>query len=138
MLHLKCGSELNIASAFYACTTDKVVTVSAYFKPFFVCFIITFFLWLDFCNILLNQFMIILITTLEKKASFTFSKFHYLSIMNLTTLQGGIFAIKPSAVSLKSLNAAVFTTSLFSNVLWSSILPVRISALTDFTSESAI
>lgn len=138
MLHFKCCSELNIASAFYTCTADKVVTVSAYFNPFFISFNITFILRLDFCNVLLDQFMIVFISALEQKTSFALSEFHYLSTMNLTTLQEGIVAIKPSAVSLKSLNAAVFTTSLFSNVLWSSILPVIISAFTDFTSESAI
>ncbi len=117
MLNSERCPEFNVTSAFYTGSADKVVTVFAYFKPFFVCSIITFFLWLDFCNILLNQFMIVFISALKKKAFFTFSESHYLSIMNLTTLQGGIVAIKPSEVSSKSVNPSVLTTSLFSNVL---------------------
>ena len=134
----KCCSEFNIAAAFKAGAVYKVVALSAYSKPFLIKSIITLLRGSDFCNISLNQLIIIAVTALKKKASFTFLLFHYLSIMNLTTLQAGIFAMKPSAVTSKSVNSSVFTAFLFSNVLCASITPVRISAFTDLTAESAI
>lgn len=138
MLYFKCCPEFNITPAFYTSTADKIIAVFAYFKPCFICFIITFIRRLYFFYILSDKHIVVFIPTLEKKAPFTFPELHYLSIMNFTTLQGGIVAMKPSCVISKALNSSVFTTFLFSNVLWSSILPVTISAFTDLTSESAI
>ena len=117
MFSFECCSEFNIATAFYTSTADKIIAFSAVFKSFGIKRIIAFFIGLDFVYILLNQFVIFIISALKQKTSLAFTKFHYLSTMNLTTLQGGIFAIKPSDVSSKSLNSAGFTFSLFSNVL---------------------
>ena len=117
MFGFECCSEFNITTAFYTGTADKIVAFSAVFKSFGIKRIVAFFLGFNFVYILLNHLIIFIISALKQKTSFTFSELHYLSTMNLTTLQGGIFAINPSAVSSKSLNSAGFTFSLLSNVL---------------------
>lgn len=138
MLCCKRSSEFHITAAFKASAVNKLIAGLANFKTLRIKNIITFICRLYFCNISLYQLIIIAVAALKKQTSFTFLFIHYISIMNFTTLQAGSFAIKPSAVNSKSVNSVDFTAFLFSKVLWASIAPVRISALTDLTSESAI
>ena len=117
MFSFECSSEFNIATAFNTSAADKIIALSAVFKPLRIKRIVAFFFGLYFIYVLLNKLIVFIVSALKQKTSLAFTKFHYLSTMNLTTLQGGIFAIKPSAVSSKSLNSSGFTFSLFSNVL---------------------
>ena len=93
----ECRSEFGVATAFEADSAREKIASGADSEPSAVLLIGAFLLFGESFNMLFYAFVSIFSAAFKKKTAFA-KVFHYL-ITNLTTLQGGNVAIKPSAVA---------------------------------------